>query len=254
LAQLCPIDFVNRNFIAELPRFEGENFQNVHWWDNENELTDDYKAKALEMVCKHNMHNCAVTVNGCKKDISDRCRRGYRRTDTINETYVNQLTDRVVYRCRHYDESRVVPYNLQMMMDWDSHINVEYSGSGHCVQYLYKYLFKGPAQREGTEMSSEQERDSHDEIKLFIYRQVVCAMGAMWHFYGYQDYPASIPAVCSFKVQTPQRLDFIFKSGKISDLQVYYNTPTELENFKYVDFLKTQYFINFTKVLSKQHK
>jgi hypothetical protein len=84
-------------------------------------------------------------------------------------------------------------------------------------------------------MYSEQECDSHDEIKLFIYGQVVCAMGAMWHFYGYQEYPASIPAVCSFKVQTPQRLDFSVKSGKISDLQVYYNRPTEFKIFKYID-------------------
>ncbi len=61
------INFVNRSFIAELARFEGEEFQNIHWWDNEHELTDDYKAKALEMVCKHNLHKCAVTVNGCKK-------------------------------------------------------------------------------------------------------------------------------------------------------------------------------------------
>ncbi len=68
------------------------------------------------------------------------------------------------------------------------------------MQYLNKYLFKGPAQKERIEMYSEQEHDSHDEIKLFIYGQVVCAMGAMWCFYGYQDYPASILAVCSFKV------------------------------------------------------
>ncbi len=108
------------------------------------------------------------------------------------------------------------------------------------MQYLYKYLFKGPAQRERIEMYSEQEHDLHDEITLFIYGQVVCKMGAMWRFYGYQDYPAAIPAVCSFKVQTPsQQLDFTVRSGKISNLQVYYNRPTELENFKYVDFLKT---------------
>jgi hypothetical protein len=104
---------------------------------------------------------------------------------------------------------------------------------------VYKYLFKGPAQRERIKMYLEQERDSHDEIKLSIYGQVVCAMGAMWHFYEYQDYPASILAVCSFKVQTPQQLNFIVRSGKISYLQVYYNRPTKLENFKYVDFLKT---------------
>ncbi len=90
------IDFVDRNFIAELPRFKGEEFQTIHWWDNEDELTDDYKAKALEMVPKHNLHKYAVAVNGCKKDISDRCRCGYSRTETINETYVDELTDRVV--------------------------------------------------------------------------------------------------------------------------------------------------------------
>jgi hypothetical protein len=38
------IDFVDRNFIAELPQFEGEEFQNIHWWDNEHELTDNYRA------------------------------------------------------------------------------------------------------------------------------------------------------------------------------------------------------------------
>ncbi len=64
------------------------------------------------------------------------------------------LTDRVVYQCWHRDDLRVVPYNLQMIMDWNSHINVEYSGSGHCVQYLNKYLFKGPAQKERIEMYS----------------------------------------------------------------------------------------------------
>jgi hypothetical protein len=102
-----------------------------------------------------------------------------------------------------------------------------------------KYLFKGTAQKERIEMYSKQEHDCHDEIKIFIYGQVVCAMGLMWRFYGYQDYPASISAVCSFKVQTPEQLYFIVRSGKILDLQVYYNRPTKLENFKCVDFLKT---------------
>ncbi len=141
-------DFVERNSIAELPQFKRKEFQNIHWWDNKNELIEDYKAKALEMVPKHNLHNCAIAVNGCKKDISDWCRRGCSCMETINETYVDQITDRVVYQRWHCDNLRVVPYNLQMMIDWDSHINVEYSGSGHCVQYLYKYIFKGPAQRE----------------------------------------------------------------------------------------------------------
>ncbi len=28
------IDFVNRNFKAELPQFKGEEFQSIHWWDD----------------------------------------------------------------------------------------------------------------------------------------------------------------------------------------------------------------------------
>ena len=76
------------------------------------------------MFCKHKLHKCAIAVNGCKKDISNRCRCGYSRTEAINETYVDELTDRVVYQRQHHDDLRAVPYNLQMMMDWDSHINV----------------------------------------------------------------------------------------------------------------------------------
>ncbi len=95
------ISFVNRNFIAKLPRFQWNEYHNIKWWGNENELTEDYKAKALEVVCKHNLHNCAVAINGCKKDASDRCQRGYSRTETILETYVNQMTYRIIYQRWH---------------------------------------------------------------------------------------------------------------------------------------------------------
>jgi hypothetical protein len=64
---------VDRNFIAELPRFQGNEYHNIDWWGNENELTEDFKANALKTVCKHNLHDCAVAINGCKKDASDRC-------------------------------------------------------------------------------------------------------------------------------------------------------------------------------------
>jgi hypothetical protein len=63
------------------------------------------------------------------------------------------------------DDLRDLPYNLLMMMDWDSQINVEYSGSAYCALYIYIYCFKGPKQTERIEMNSEQEHDSHDEIK-----------------------------------------------------------------------------------------
>ncbi len=30
------ISFVNRNFIAELPCFQGNEYHNIDWWGNEN--------------------------------------------------------------------------------------------------------------------------------------------------------------------------------------------------------------------------
>ena len=50
-------------------------------------------------------------------------------------------------------------------MDWDSHINVEYSGSAYAALYMYKYCYKGPAKSERIELSIDQEQDSLDEHK-----------------------------------------------------------------------------------------
>jgi hypothetical protein len=44
------IDFVNKHFIAEIPRFGGTEFQNIYVSNGEPEFTEKYKWKAVEMV------------------------------------------------------------------------------------------------------------------------------------------------------------------------------------------------------------
>jgi hypothetical protein len=78
---------------------------------------------------------------------------------------------------------KIVPYNLQMIMDWDSHLNIEYSGSVYCALYMYKYCYKGAAWKEHIDLGSEKERDSLDEIKLFIHGRIMCSMAAVWGMY-----------------------------------------------------------------------
>jgi hypothetical protein len=133
---------------------------------------------------------------------------------------------------------KIVPYNLQMMMDWDSHINVEYSGSAYCTLYLYKYCYKGAARKERIDLSFEQEHNSLNEIKLFIYGRIMCSMSAVWRMYGYQDYSAPEPAVCAFKVQTGAQLKDFIQRKKVTDLQVNYNHPGELESLRYTEFFQ----------------
>ncbi len=61
-----------------------------------------------------------------------------------------------------------------MIKDWDSHLNVEYSGSAYWALYMYKYFYKGAARKERIDLGSEKEHDSLDEIKLFIYGRIMC--------------------------------------------------------------------------------
>ncbi len=91
-------------------------------------------------------------------------------------------------------------------MDWDSHLNVEYSGPAYCALYMYKYCYKGAAIKEHIDLGSEKEQDSLDEIKLFIYGRIMCSMAGVWQMYGYQDYCTPEPPVCAFKVHSGAQL------------------------------------------------
>jgi hypothetical protein len=91
------INFVNRHFAAEMPRFDGEEYQNIYAADGAPAYTEQYKQKAVEMVCMNNTHRCATAINGCKKDANDLCKCGYSCSKMISETYVNQVTNRIVY-------------------------------------------------------------------------------------------------------------------------------------------------------------
>ncbi len=84
--------------------------------------TEQYKQKVVEMVCMNNTHRCTTAINGCKKDANNLCQCGYSHSKMILETYANQVTSRIVYWRRMECNLNIVPYNLQMIMDWDSHV------------------------------------------------------------------------------------------------------------------------------------
>ncbi len=91
------INFVNRHFAAEVPCFDGEEYQNIHATDGAPAYMEQFKLKAVEMVYMNNTCRCITAINGCKKDANHLCKRGYSCSKTISETYMNQVTDRIVY-------------------------------------------------------------------------------------------------------------------------------------------------------------
>jgi hypothetical protein len=63
-------------------------------------------------------------------------------------------------------------------------------------------------------------------------------MAAVWRMYGYQDYPASDPPVCAFKVRSGAQLKDFIQRKEVTDLQIYYNRPDVIDNLKYAEFFK----------------
>jgi len=63
----------------------------------------------------------------------------------------------------------------------------------------------------------------------------MCAMDAMWRTYGYQTYPASIPAVNQIKVVLEDVYNQFMLDGKCLDLAVYFNRPVQLQHLLYTD-------------------
>jgi hypothetical protein len=65
-------------------------------------------------------------------------------------------------------------------------------------------------------------------------------MDACWRILGYQTYPASNPTVLTIKVKSEEDVIQLRSDGKLCDLAVYFNRPTEpqFRFLKYTEFFK----------------
>jgi hypothetical protein len=70
-----------------------------------------------------------------------------------------------------------------------------------------------------------------------MHGRIMSSMSAVWHLNGYQDYPASEPPVCAFKVCTGAQLKDFINQWEVTNLQIYYSRPASLKDLKYTEFL-----------------
>ena len=66
------------------------------------------------------------------------------------------------------EDFRVVPHNRELLLDWEGHINVKYTGTNNSVLYLYKYLFKGNRKTKAIFQYITDNVLKNDEIHLYI--------------------------------------------------------------------------------------
>jgi hypothetical protein len=102
----------------------------------------DINNRLNKCISKHMLHKCAVASNGCKKKEDSVCKRGYESTCVRESTGFNEKGFPVYKRTAPCDLN-VVASSPSLMLDWDGHVNVEFSANSRCVLYLYDYLYKG---------------------------------------------------------------------------------------------------------------
>ena len=77
----------------------------------------------------------------------------------------------------------------------------------------------------------------------------MCSMAAVWQMYGYQDYSASDPPVCAFKVHSGAQLKDFIQQKEVTNLQIYYNQPDVIDVLSTPSSSKIQHIIKASKIL-----
>ncbi len=77
------------------------------------------------------------------------------------------------------DDSYIVPYNPELSVEFNAHINVEVVAGIAVVKYLYKYVYKGHDRAEGT-------INVNDEIQQYLDSRYVSSSEACWRILGFK--------------------------------------------------------------------
>ena len=91
------------------------------------------------------------------------------------ETYIDDA-GYAHYRRRHPADSNVVPYNPQILLEFDCHVNVELASSVTLIMYLYKYIYKGSDHTQGCL--------TIDEIKQYLSGKYLSASEGAWRIFS----------------------------------------------------------------------
>nr|GEZ05077.1 hypothetical protein [Tanacetum cinerariifolium] len=98
----------------------------------------------------------------------------------------------------------VVSYNPGLLRQYQAHINVEWCNQVGSIEYLFKYINKGPDR-----VSATVDGEEVDEIKDFLNCRYLSACEAAWRIYGFEIlYRTPSVERLSFHLKDEQRVIF----------------------------------------------
>ncbi|KAF5818603.1 putative helitron helicase-like domain-containing protein [Helianthus annuus] len=116
------------------------------------------------------------------------------------------------------DNGYIVPYNSNLLMHFDAHINVEYCGWSMLIKYLFKYISKG-ADRIRFAITKEKEVSGNqsnatlevvDEIQNYLDGRFICPHEASWRIFAFPIHHRN-PLVQVLAVHLEGRQNLTFK-------------------------------------------
>ncbi|OMO74609.1 DNA helicase PIF1, ATP-dependent [Corchorus olitorius] len=113
----------------------------------------------------------------------------------------------------------VVPHNVDILVRFQAHINVEVCNQSRAIKYLFKYINKGPDRSKvviETKRSALNDGNAPaehlNEIQTFLDCRYLCAYEACWRLFSF-DIHFRQPAVLRLLVHLPDRQQVYFNRG-----------------------------------------
>ncbi|WOH12592.1 hypothetical protein DCAR_0832098 [Daucus carota subsp. sativus] len=143
----------------------------------------------------------------------------YRRRKTSHTVHKNNVD---------LDNQWVVPYNRDLLLMFQCHINVEIYNHSRSLKYLFKYCMKGHDRatmllvgakntlHENTQQSDNTKVAPINEIKQYLDGRYVCASEAIWRIYGFNIHLRT-PSVERLPIHLEDMQIITFNSNDISE-------------------------------------
>uniref|UniRef100_A0A6N2MDD8 ATP-dependent DNA helicase n=1 Tax=Salix viminalis TaxID=40686 RepID=A0A6N2MDD8_SALVM len=102
----------------------------------------------------------------------------------------------------------VVPYNKELLLRYNAHINVEICCQSMLIKYLFKYVNKSPDR-----CRAVIQHDRNDEIQAYLNCRFICPYEAVWRIFQFPIHSRS-PSVERLQIHLPFQQNIVFSGSE----------------------------------------
>ncbi|CAN0912559.1 hypothetical protein LINGRAHAP2_LOCUS27427 [Linum grandiflorum] len=107
----------------------------------------------------------------------------------------------------------VVPYNRDLIVKYQAHINVEVCHKGQLIKYLFKYITKGPDRSSVIAENTAPAEVPVDKISQYLDCRSISSYEAIWHLFAFPIHERT-PAVFRLCIHLPHHQVIAFEEGQ----------------------------------------